>query len=226
MAELVDAPDSKSGFRKKVKVRFLSWAQRRILKWLIISHFLLIPINNLRFLRIVAHLLTNFWHSLYLWRFDSFYWALQLMHLKAFKTPNYLAVKNLVCGCKRQKLSILAKRTNGKRSLDWTFLVAKIKLYSLQPLPGILAACYSPKIINGHLPCFMRKILLSMRGYVSIKWKESENWKSQIVISNSEKIGLRKRSFAIARRVCYLWFGKQIIFTFCILINWPLSLPG
>ena len=34
--------------------------------------------------------------------------------------------------------------------------------------------------------------------------KESENWKSQIVISNSEKMGLRKRSFAIAGRVCYL----------------------
>ncbi len=26
MAELVDAPDSKSGFRKKVQVRFLFWA--------------------------------------------------------------------------------------------------------------------------------------------------------------------------------------------------------
>ena len=40
VAELVDAPDSKSGFRKKVKVRFLSWAQGIILKWLIFSHFL------------------------------------------------------------------------------------------------------------------------------------------------------------------------------------------
>jgi hypothetical protein len=27
MAELVDASDSKSGFRKKVQVRFLFWAQ-------------------------------------------------------------------------------------------------------------------------------------------------------------------------------------------------------
>ena len=29
MAELVDAPDSKSGIRKDVQVRFLFWAQER-----------------------------------------------------------------------------------------------------------------------------------------------------------------------------------------------------
>ncbi len=30
MAELVDAPDSKSGFRKKVQVRFLFWAHSHL----------------------------------------------------------------------------------------------------------------------------------------------------------------------------------------------------
>jgi hypothetical protein len=32
VAELVDAPDSKSGSRKGVKVRFLSWAQHPFFK--------------------------------------------------------------------------------------------------------------------------------------------------------------------------------------------------
>lgn len=35
MAELVDALDSKSGYRKVVKVRFLSWA---LAKWLAVLY--------------------------------------------------------------------------------------------------------------------------------------------------------------------------------------------
>lgn len=40
MAELVDALDSKSGFRKGVQVRFLFWAHQKLCKSLIYKAFL------------------------------------------------------------------------------------------------------------------------------------------------------------------------------------------
>jgi hypothetical protein len=40
MAELVDASDSKSGVRKDVQVRFLFWAQLKVLKMWIFKTFL------------------------------------------------------------------------------------------------------------------------------------------------------------------------------------------
>lgn len=55
MAELVDAPDSKSGYRKVVQVRFLFWAQKVIFK----NHFFSFYDNNYQSIPLLTQLLSN-----------------------------------------------------------------------------------------------------------------------------------------------------------------------